>query len=565
MTQSKIEPKAELSKLLEQETQRVQATYDRERRLGLIELVRAIDNFFVGQIAPGERTDTDIEIGRLIAYSLPKIFNLFLDDSTKNDGAPLFCSVREIQAWADSVLQHCGRIVYGEQMLGMCAAGLGEIETISEHEFIFRLSRQSAPFGVEARERENYEWLSRFITSEMQRPHIEVLIAARQDIWKQMSKRVHPWRQHYIQYTTSPAIDIFYQHDGLLHTQRMTGNDSFPREASFGGIDFGSYCAAIATLVGWAIKHFGFCIELLKKHPSLDPRNLLTITIPFETEVSYLATALEIDTNIAATIIDTITLKIDNKAFHCNVPGDWVAPLFIEIGNRQLLRPLYGAFSNPFFFLLHDLQRRYPRDWDRAVNEREKLFRKEIYDLFPSNRFHRLDRPIRIKEQGKVVTDIDAFVFDRQARTAGIFQLKWQDFIGASTRKRESQKSNLLHTGNVWIERVSHWLENTSPKDIARVLELDLEEVQNIEHFRLFLIGRNAAHFSGPGTPDPRAAWGHWLQFVRIVAEEFDVENPIEGLYTVLKANSPLLQKPPDLEQEIIQIGDTQIILKPLK
>jgi hypothetical protein len=84
-----------------------------------------------------------------------------------------------------------------------------------------------------------------------------------------MGKLVEPWRDHYIQYATTPDIDIFYQHEGLLHVQTMAGNDSFTREMLLGGIEFGLFCAGVATLVGWAIKHLGFCLELLKK--TVDP------------------------------------------------------------------------------------------------------------------------------------------------------------------------------------------------------------------------------------------------------------------------------------------------------
>jgi hypothetical protein len=274
-------------------------------------------------------------------------------------------------------------------------------------------------------------------------------------------------------------------------------------------------------------------------HPALDPRNLLTITMPLKDMVTDIAAALEIELGAAEAIVDTLTLTTENKAAHCGVPGDWVAPLFIEIGDRQLLRPLYGAFSNPFFFLLRELRRRYPADWDSAVNEREKVFRKEVYDLFPSDRFHRLDRTILVREHGKVITDIDAFVFDRHTKTAAVFQLKWQDFIGASLRKRRSQKSNLLHTGNLWVEQVSNWLSNVSHEDIASVVEINSDDMVNAIQFRLFVLGRNSAHFSGPESPDPRAVWGQWYQFVRIAVEEFDPENPIEGFYTTLRAKSP--------------------------
>jgi hypothetical protein len=555
----------ELLNLLQKERHGVlRSLFSPESRIGLIELIRAVDNFWVGGMVRNSRSEEEDEIGHLILYSLPQVFDLFLDTSCKYAGAPLFRSTSDLQQWADSVLQHCGRIGYCMGLLKMSEAGLCKCIKVTENEFHFRLIHNSEPFGVETYDKEHYEWIIELIRTNLQQGQKANLRKLRKIISRQMAKRVNPWRKYYIQYTTTPEIDIFYQHEGLLHTQTMVGNDTFPREASFGGIQFGMYCAAVATLVGWGFKHLGFCLELLIKAPSLDPRNIQTITSPLYDQANSLSLALELDYSIAVKILEALTLTAENKVHHCSVPGNPVVPLFVEIGENQLLLPLYGGLTNPFFFLLRELHRRYPGDWDRAVNGREEAFRKEVYDLFPSERFYRVERTVKLKDGGKTLTDIDAFVFDRKTKLVGVFQLKWQDFFGANFRQRQSQKDNLLQTGNEWINRVSAWISNSSPETLAMASGLNLVEARSVVGFKLFVLGRHAAHFSGAGTPDPRAAWGQWYQFVRIAAENYDPENPIEGFYSRLQADSPLTKAPPQLTEETFKIGDVKIVMEAL-
>ena len=89
--------------------------------------------------------------------------------------------------------------------------------------------------------------------------------------------------------------------------------------------------------------------------------------------------------------------------------------------------------------MLAELYRRYRKDWDHAVDGREEHFRKELYDLFPTRRFAKAEKPLNLRNEGVVATDIDAAVFDSTTRTLGLFQLKWQDPFGTSMRKAKFQ------------------------------------------------------------------------------------------------------------------------------
>lgn len=85
-----------------------------------------------------------------------------------------------------------------------------------------------------------------------------------------------------------------------------------------------------------------------------------------------------------------MTLTVDKKKEPCSVPGNLLTPVFIELGENKLLRPIWGSLSEPFIFLLRELRRGYRSDWDNAVNGREQVFRDDLYGLFLSERFYKL-------------------------------------------------------------------------------------------------------------------------------------------------------------------------------
>lgn len=533
-------------------------SYSNERRLELIELARAMDYFFVGRnFSPEWKKSAEIEsYSSLVSFGLHKALSLSLDSSINLEGAPLFRSTPDLQKWANSVLVLCGQIGYGEHLLELQRVGLIEIrETATNKYHVYPATKI---YGVESFEEENAIWLKGLVAKQNQ-VVVNALKADSKRIKKIMRRRVKPWMDHYIQYTTTPEIDAFYKVEGITHAQSMLGNDCFPPEAKFGGVEFGIYCSAVSTFVGWSSKHFAFCFELLKQYPKLDVRNILTITVPLENEITWLSDVLGIDNLTAQQAIEAVTLTVENKNEHCSVAGNLITPTFIEIGKNKLLRPIWGSQSEPFLFLLRELRRRYRSDWDNAVNFREKVFRDDLYALFQSKRFHKLERNAVIKSDGIVITDIDALIFDRQTGEVGIFQLKWQDYIGNSIRERESKKGNLLKTGNQWIERVFNWLSSTKIETIAQIFDINKNDVSQIKSFRVFMLGRNSGFFSGDWHPDTRAAWGIWHQVLRCISSLPNYENPIESLFQELQKDSPLKKPSPEIDLQEVQVGNIMI------
>jgi hypothetical protein len=149
----------------------------------------------------------------------------------------------------------------------------------------------------------------------------------------------------------------------------------------------------------------------------------------------FLTYVLDIDFDTAKHLLEILTLTYESKNVHCSA-GIFIAPAFIKVGQGRVLSPVWGCTSHPFLFMLNELKRKYRSDWDMAVNQRENIFRNDIYALFKESRFLKLDTNVKIKIGGLIVTDVDALIFDRATGIVGIFQLKWQDFFGNSMRER---------------------------------------------------------------------------------------------------------------------------------
>jgi hypothetical protein len=384
-----------------------------------------------------------------------------------------------------------------------------------------------------------------------------------------MAKYVKPWCEHYIQYETTPEIDEYYEQMGLLWARSHAfGADSFPSEAVFGGKPFNLYSFALTILVGWAWKHLDFCKALKKNHPELEWRNIVTIPQDINVLSEYMAMALGSTTEEATQALSSIVLSPENAYVHLSTPRGYLPPL-IQLGEASVVKSISGILShNAFYFLLAELQRKYPGDYDRAVNLREDIFRRDLCLCFLSNHIYKAARTVQLKVGNKKITDIDAAFLDERNGHLGIFQLKWQDIFADSMRKRQTKMLNMMQEANAWIDKVFNWLEGKEPATILHELGLDQVTKIRISRIYLFVLGRNFSHFSGDTAPDPRSAWGMWPQVLRIVKEATDsgsygVSDPIGWLDAKLRQESPVRKPKPDLVAWDFHIGDYHIVLEP--
>lgn len=531
----------ELRRLIRREDQRVADSFPGGGRHAVIDLARAMEDLTTQlDLHPEERAASEGRI-KLYLEGWNRALGLFLDASCRDQGVPLTPSTEEAEGWADWVLRNCGRISQSEFVLGLWDTGL--IELVEAKSGVFRFAIASRRSGIERVEREDLFWLQNYIV-DRQKPQMDRLLARFDDVARSMTELVRPSHDHCIAYGTTPEIDSFFDDWATLHARTLTDHDSFPGDAIFGGLEFDIYRIAAEIMMGIALKHRHFCLALLAKHPEIRRRDIQAMPRSTEKLVQVLEGLLEIDRTAAKQVLDTFVLTDENKDYHCASSSvGYRAPL-IKVGSDDALLSTFGSLDSSYSFVLGELRRRYRGDWDSATLLREKVFRDEIYQVFPQPQMSKLDRSVLLRENGRIITDVDASILDRRTGTLGLFQLKWQDLFGDSMRKRSSRKKNFYKTANGWVEAVGAWIEGKSPDEVARALGFHGPAASGVRSVRLFVVGRTFSGFSGEDVPDERAAWGLWPQVVRLMIGKSASKDPINDLFGSLKDDAPVHRLP---------------------
>ena len=548
-----------LTELIHREEESIRATLLGERRWGLLELVRAIDYYFYYVLGLNEKKqEEEIESERwnLYRHGQNKAISLFVDQSSILPGPALTRSTRIHQQWADAVIQSCGRLSICEMILSLYRYGSVELSMPSPRTIHATVSTRE--LGVEPLEANEFR-IFHDLAEEIDQHIRDQLLAIRPGVMALMGPLVSPWREHFIQYDTIPEIDSYFHGQGHLWARAHyePGQDAFPPQATFGGLPFEFYKEAVVHVISWALKHVAFSGLLLSRQTHLDIRNVLTITVAEARLQSDLSTALGVTESDARKVLNTLRVMPRNLQAHTSAPAGDIAP-FLNINSGGVVHSIAGTLGRPFDFMLAELNRRYPKDWDRAVDGREEVFRKELYDLFPTQRFDTAQKPLKLRNEGVLATDIDAAVFDTTTGTLGLFQLKWQDPFGMSMRKRNSKMMNFLKETNQWVSKVSSiLLEN--PKALDHQLGRRTVRIHDTERIHLFVIGRHFSHFSGGVYRDSRAAWGTWPQMLRLLKEAQEGSDPIDWLHKILQEQSPSLRTPITVEEYEMQIGGYRI------
>lgn len=557
-------PSDVLKDIMRREEERILASLPGERRWGLLELVRAIDHYFVYVLGLDERgREKEIQSERwdLFRYGQSKAISLFTDWSSSAPGPSLTRSTQAHQQWADAVVHDCGKLGICEMILNLHRYDLVKLSMPCPK--VFHATARLEEVGVEAVEASEFGIIGD-IAVEMDQQIREHGKAIAPTIEELMSPLVSPWREHFIQYETTPEVDLFFRGQAILWARACyeAGRDAFAPDATFGGLPFALYRDAVVEVIAWVLKHLTYTKLLLSNHPDLDLRNLLTVTTGEYQLLSHLSAAFAITESEAQQVLDTLKSTPDSVNAQTSEPAVDIAP-FLKINSSSVVFSIAGTLSSPFDFVLAEIYRRYRKDWDHSVDEREESFREDLYDLFPTERFAKAPRPLVLKRAGAIVTDIDAAVFDRETGALGLFQLKWQEPFGTSMRKRNSKMMNFLNESNRWVSALSTFLQEC-PHALDNRLGEGKASNHDTKSINLFVIGRHFSNFSGGATRDSRSAWGTWPQMLRLFKEPAVGSDPITWLHKKLQEESTTLRTPLKLEAYEMRIGDYRIRYDPV-
>jgi len=390
-------------------------------------------------------------------------------DRVGRPGVPLFRSDRKLKEWGDSLLQCCGRLRFIEHLTELQRLGLGEFVRVAGEKDTFRFDYTPGATGVESVERMDALYVHNAALRAVNHSKIwDRLNSRRPTVMEKMQTLVRPFGRHYIAYDAHPEVDQYYEELSYALIVSYAGWDAFPQSTPFGMVPFAAYLNCVRVLVAFSMKHLDFVTLLCGASQEVSPVDVIAYPCKWPDAANYVGGALNLDEEEAKQVFSATCVTDESAPYHLKTTSGPIAQHYV-FGHAGVVRCATGCLQSPFNFLLRELRRRYPSDWDSSVDAREDVFRNDLIKLF--SRFERIVFfSANISITSRIgPTDIDAFAFDPLSRVAALFQLKWQDPFGASIRERESRKSNFLKGGNTWVNKISDWIASGKcPRHLSR-------------------------------------------------------------------------------------------------
>jgi hypothetical protein len=508
----------------------------------IIELVRALDVAAVEQFLDSsntirnKRSVTNRHIVSGAAFALQP----FLPGMrVQGGGVPWGPSTSHARRFMRSYLACSGKLANLLRLAGLERYGLSKTSIIGSNRLVIETSR-----GF---------------------PELEAAIAM--DEWRirrssipeptrKETRRVERMHERMFLYVDNdPIFSIRYDNDNEICSHYLKKaeefgrnffeSEAFPPDTQIGGRTFGDWKHACDQALGRILCHIDFSIILSKKYNRTEIRDVLTIFGRLDDITAVWIEAGMNPKNVDATV-RALGLTGDSLTGWQNsyeVP----TPFYVDLGKHFVLLPCFGALTNPYFALFRHLREVYRTDWDRGLDQRERIFREELRFLLQKDSFLVPKSGFRLKRpDGSHITDIDAVIYDNKNGTIALVQLKWHDVFGLSLSERESRRKN-LQKASEWIARVHSWIDGRSSSEVAKALGISNNGSDRVP--ALYVMTRYVSRFSGENSLDNRATWLAWPELLRAVST-YQGQDLIGDLPEILRVKSNIELDVPGLEKE---------------
>lgn len=524
----------QLRQLIDQQQCRLQAEVPPDRQLAILALLRIQDRLPHSRgielpTPPTPQPSSDLVTGRSVA-SLGANKALHLCFEATGDGAEAAPAspTDDLVGWGKRFLQECAWLAEAEQVLTHCETGFMRIVDDGDGTFGAWIAAKRAPANW--RERADFDWWAAWLTM-CHENEIRALHSASHD----------------------PDDDTFYRQLANVLLKTMAYQHGYPPSATIGGCTIQTYCDVLGCLLGWAL-------QARDRGETIGPQPQSEHAL-----ISALASALAVDQEIIGRAVAALTLDGENAADHSAVPGVAAAPL-VRIAPNRIVWSIHGLMTEPLLFLTRELRRCHAQEYHNTASLRESVFREDLYGLFQDKRFVTSAGRVELRrDDGKILTDIDAVIFDRKTGTLGIFELKSQDPFARSIAELERRRDNVLYA-NHQVSGVLDWMNRHGPDNLLSRVDARTAKSFRANKVYPFVLGRYLVHFNDGPEPNRRAAWGTWPGILRLLdgkpVRATDA-NPLASLSTRLPKDVPHILPPTDVPPREISIGGARIVVHP--
>lgn len=361
----------------------------------------------------------------------------------------------------------------------------------------------------------------------------------RDDIDDLMIPLIHPWDSGHgvmMGYDAIPEVDFHFLAEAIELVAKWREEAGIHPSVNLEEINGIDLSIVVVIIVSSYLKHVKFASLAAKIRPEISIQQSLTIWKPFQELERSITDFGEFDQTTVRKALTAITMRPDEvSAFNEGTP--FFMPLLFDLGNGLVLCPISSLIRNPFHSIAILQELRCPESKIWLSNPRENWMRTDLYALFQGSRYQCLDGDTKIRDGNKIITDIDAAVFDRLTGELALFQLKWQDYSTNNIRQLRSKASNLTNDLDKWADKVTSWVNKNGVKRLANSFRLKIARNESITSCYLFGLSRTSARMQGFGfeTRSEALAIANWPQFVRMRCEVGPAERVFSELHQTLR------------------------------
>lgn len=423
------------------------------------------------------------------------------------------------------MMMQVGIIEHGRRIAQSLAAQGGTIELDGQR---FRIKLPSVMVNHEANEDGLDRALRRISeASFMKGFHDLTKDEIEEEIASLLSDLVYPFREKFIGYGADPLLDHYFFGLGHYAVFSSKGYDTFHFATRFGGLTFQNYKLGAVFIVSIATRHREFAKALIKKHPGIRLEDVLTVSVvtadmveglrDFINEFGSISKGhVKVKLKDARQIFETLSLSRRNLEL-VDRPGCPMPPL-VQCSNTHVIRPLVAAKADEvMLFLLNSLRHHFPRDYDRAQQASEGVMQRaisaQVAHLMPAAKFR---TNVKLRENGKVATDLDLVVLSPEENCAVIIQLKHQDPYGFDMATKLSRTKRLNKQVIGWLDQARAWFDATSEDKVRATLRLP-QGMRDPAFFYL-IVGRHYAHSLREFASEKDFTFANMDQFATAVA-----------------------------------------------
>lgn len=510
-----------LERINQEEANTCRSLADDVLGLGLLTALKEFDFYFYNLVR-GEHSETTQEHFYFMRLGLPRMIERLLE-SVPRFRVPVV-TFKSDDLLVKAALQMIARFGFIEHGRRMCYASLaGECAMRKVNDTLYEFCLPEVLHNYEATE----AYVEAHYQQQMKEAREELIneLLAKDGLSNHLETcfrdNVYVFHRNFIGYDAHPDLDEFFFGHAYTDLLNRSTVDVFHFDLKFGGLKYLHYIICLAYLLSISLKHERFCEALIRQHPEIRLRDILTVTsdrdrfiADLHIAVNYYGSRFEGFTPIDLAQAKQLymVLSVGRGNLRMLQSSTMNAPCFVDYSDSAVVKMISGTQLDSGEFLLQSLRSYYPNDYDVNQQTRERSMQIALERIltarFPAAKFR---RNLKLRLDGILLTDVDFIAIDEAEGTVLFFQLKYQDHYGGDFRQRSSRGSRLREETEDWFEASKKWLDGIPKMQLHTALQLKKHVV--IHNVYIIAIGKKFAHFLAPLATNEEFAYSSWVQF----------------------------------------------------